>query len=76
MLGSRQLSILAILAIAAVGIAFWLSSANGPSEDMAASGPLIPELSAKLNDVSEVAISAGDKAIDRKSTRLNSSHDT
>ena len=63
MLGSRQLSILAILAIAAVGIAFWLSSANGPSEDMAASGPLIPELSAKLNDVSEVAISAGGQRI-------------
>jgi len=63
MLGSRQLSMLAVLAMVAVGIAFWLTSSRQPTESMAASGPLLPSLSARLNDVSEVAISAAGQRI-------------
>ena len=64
MLASRPLSILAILAVLAAGAALWLSASRAPDDAMPAAGPLLPELSSRINDVDAVVISsAGERII-------------
>ncbi|MEZ5463758.1 MAG: DUF4340 domain-containing protein [Lysobacteraceae bacterium] len=63
MLGSRRLSILAILAVLAVVVAFWLKSSRQPAEELSASGLLLPTLSNRINQVDQLTISAAGERV-------------
>lgn len=62
---TRTLLVLVVLALVLVGLATWSGGRRSPSGDEAlTAGPLLPELEARINELSEVAIlGAGDATV-------------
>lgn len=61
-MNSHRLLTLLVLAVLVIGGAFWLLHARAPERDRGPGERVLPELTGKLNDISEVRIvTAGDK---------------